>query len=161
MEKIAIIPGSFDPITNGHLDVIARSAKLFDKVYVAVLNNNVKSPLFSAEERVELIKRVTGNFDNVCVECFSGLLVDFAKKKNAHFIVKGLRAVSDFEYEFQMALANKELAEEIETFFIASSPRFSYLSSSIVKELARHNAPLTNLVPNEIINDIQQKFNNV
>lgn len=158
MEKTAIIPGSFDPITNGHLDVIARSAKLFDKVYVAVLNNNSKSPLFSAEERVELIKRVTGDFENVYVESFSGLLVDFAKSKSASFIIKGLRAVSDFEYECQMALANKNLEGDIETLFMTSSPNYSYLSSSIVKELARHHAPLENLVPNEIIQDIYNKY---
>lgn len=161
MEKIAIIPGSFDPVTNGHLDVIMRSAKLFDKVYVAVLNNTAKSPLFSSEERVELIERVTKNIDNVYAESFSGLLVDFAKKKNAQFIIKGLRAVSDYEYECQMALANKDLAPDIETLFIASSLKHSYLSSSIVKEFALHGAPLESLVPNEIIQDIHNKFKNI
>lgn len=158
MEKIAIIPGSFDPITNGHLDVIERSAKLFDKVYVAVLKNSTKTPLFTAEERAELIKRVTKDFDNVYVEFFSGLLVEYAKSKNANFIIKGLRAVSDYEYECQMALANRTLAPDIETFFIASSPNYSYLSSSIVKEFALHGASLESLVPNEIINDIHNKF---
>ena len=158
MEKIAIIPGSFDPITSGHLDVIERSAKLFDKVYVAVLKNSTKTPLFTAEERAELIKRVTKNLSNVYVEFFSGLLVEYAKSKNANFIIKGLRAVSDYEYECQMALANRTLAPDIETFFIASSPNYSYLSSSIVKEFALHGASLESLVPNEIINDIHNKF---
>ncbi len=158
MDKIAVIPGSFDPITKGHLDVIERSAKLFDKVYVAVLNNSSKSPLFTSEERVELIKRVTTHLDNVIPESFSGLLVDFARAKNARFIVKGLRAVSDYEYECQMALGNKIIAPEIETFFIAASPNFSYLSSSLVKEFALHKASLETLVPEEIINDINQKF---
>lgn len=159
MDKIAIIPGSFDPITNGHLDVIARTAKLFDKVYVAVLSNSTKTPLFTPEERVELIQRVTKSFPNVKCECFSGLLVDFAKSKGANFIIKGLRAVSDYEYECQMALANHNLAPDIETFFITSSPQYSYLSSSIVKEFALHGASLDTLVPNEIINDIHNKFN--
>ncbi len=159
MEKIAIIPGSFDPITNGHLDVIKRSAKLFDKVYVAVLANSTKKPLFTPEERADLIKRVTADIDNVCVDFFDGLLVDFAKKKGAQFIIKGLRAVSDYEYECQMALANRTLAPDIETFFITSSPQYSYLSSSIVKEFALHKASLEALVPNEIINDIHNKFN--
>lgn len=159
MEKIAIIPGSFDPVTNGHLDVISRSARLFDKVYVAVLSNSTKKPLFTPQERVELIQRVTRDFDNVCTECFSGLLVDFAKTKGARFIIKGLRAVSDYEYECQMALANRNLAPDIETFFITSSPQYSYLSSSIVKEFALHGASLDTLVPNEIINDIHNKFN--
>lgn len=158
MEKIAIIPGSFDPITNGHLDVIERSAKLFDKVYVAILKNSTKKPLFTLDERVGLISRVTGHLDNVCVEAFSGLLVDFARSKNAKFIIKGLRAVSDYEYECQMALANRSLAPDIETLFITSAPDYSYLSSSIVKEFALHGASLETLVPNEIINDIHNKF---
>lgn len=159
MEKTAIIPGSFDPVTNGHLDVITRSAKLFDKVYVAVLSNSTKKSLFTPEERVDLIKRVTADIDNVYVDFFDGLLVDFAKDKGAQFIIKGLRAVSDYEYECQMALANRTLAPDIETFFITSSPQYSYLSSSIVKEFALHKASLEALVPNEIINDIHNKFN--
>jgi pantetheine-phosphate adenylyltransferase len=161
MEKIAVIPGSFDPVTNGHLDVIARTSRLFDKVYVAILNNTVKSPLFTASERVDLIKRVTRNLENVEVESFSGLLVDFARMKNASFIIKGLRAVSDYEYECQMALANRALCPDIETFFITSSPDYSYLSSSIVKEFALHGASLEQIVPHEIINDIYEKINSI
>ncbi len=159
MEKIAIIPGSFDPVTNGHVDVITRTSRLFDKTYVAILKNTSKLPMFTAEERVSLIKRVTADLKNVEVEAFSGLLVDFARLKNASFIIKGLRAVSDYEYECQMALANRALAPEIETFFIASSPDYSYLSSSMVKEFALHGAPLDRLVPDEIINDIYEKIN--
>ena len=159
MDKIAVIPGSFDPVTNGHLDIISRASKLFDKVYVAILKNTSKSPLFSSEERLDMIKRVTKNIANVSVETFDGLLVDFAKKKNASFIIKGLRAVSDYEYECQMALANRALSPETETLFITSSPDYSYLSSSIVKEFARHGAPLSSLVPEEIVDDIYNKIN--
>ena len=156
--KIAIVPGSFDPVTNGHLDIIKRTSALFDKVYVSILSNSAKTPLFSIEERIELISRVTKDLDNVSVESFSGLLVDYAKQKNASFIVKGLRAVSDFEYEFQMALINKKLAPEVETFFITTNNKYSYLSSSIVREVAKFNGDLKGLVPLEIINDIQNKF---
>lgn len=158
MEKIAVIPGSFDPVTNGHLDVIVRTSRLFDKTYVAILSNTIKSPLFTADERVALIKRVTKGLENVEVEAFEGLLADYARMRNASFIIKGLRAVSDYEYECQMALANRTLAPEIETFFIASSPNYSYLSSSMVKEFALHGAPLNQLVPDEIINDIYEKI---
>ena len=156
--KIAIVPGSFDPVTNGHLDIIKRTSALFDKVYVSILSNSAKTPLFSIEERIELISRATKDLDNVSVESFSGLLVDYAKQKNASFIVKGLRAVSDFEYEFQMALINKKLAPEVETFFITTNNKYSYLSSSIVREVAKFNGDLKGLVPLEIINDIQNKF---
>ena len=119
--NIAIVPGSFDPVTNGHLDIIKRTSSLFDVVYVSILSNSSKKPLFSVEERINLIKRVTKSLGNVKVESFKGLLVDYAREKNAKFIVKGLRAVSDFEYEFQMSLTNKQLAPEIETFFITTN----------------------------------------
>lgn len=155
---IAIVPGSFDPVTNGHLDIIKRTAALFDEVYVSILSNSTKNPLFKDEERVELIKRVTRELENVKVESFTGLLVDYARQRNAKFIVKGLRAVSDFEYEFQMALINKELAPEIETFFITTSTSYSYLSSSIVKEVAKYGGDLTQMVPHEIIDDIKGKI---
>lgn len=159
MDKIAVIPGSFDPVTNGHLDIIVRASRLFDKVYVAILKNTSKSPLFTSDERLDLIKRVTRSIGNVTVEAFDGLLVDFAKARGAAFIIKGLRAVSDYEYECQMALANRSLAPDTETLFIASSPDYSYLSSSLVKEFARHGAPLAPLVPEEIVDDIYNKIN--
>lgn len=157
-KKIAVIPGSFDPVTNGHLDIIRRTAALFDKVYVGILRNSSKKPLFSAEERIELIKRVTGDIPNLEVESFDGLLVDYAKEKGADFIVKGLRAVSDFEYEFQMALTNKNINPNIETFFITTSRSYSYLSSSIVKEVARYGGPISDFVPKEIEKDIIEKI---
>ena len=156
--NIAIVPGSFDPVTNGHLDIIKRTSQLFDEVYVSILSNSSKNPLFSVEERMELISRVTGDLNNVKVDTFTGLLVDYARSKNAKFIVKGLRAVSDFEYEFQMSLTNKHLAPEIETFFITTNSNYAYLSSSIVKEVAKYGGDLTQMVPKEIIGDIQDKI---
>lgn len=156
--NIAIVPGSFDPVTNGHLDIIKRTCELFDVVYVSILSNSTKNPLFSVEERIELIQRVTKDIKNVKVESFTGLLVDYARARKAKFIVKGLRAVSDFEYEFQMSLTNKQLAPEIETFFITTNSKYAYLSSSIVKEVAKYGGDLTEMVPLEIIQDIQDKI---
>lgn len=156
--KIAIVPGSFDPVTNGHLDIIKRTSDLFDTVYVSILSNSTKAPLFSVDERVELIKRATSDIKNVKVESFTGLLVDYARSRNAKFIVKGLRAVTDFEYEYQMSLTNKQLAPEIETFFITTNLKYAYLSSSIVKEIAKYGGDITEMVPHEIIYDIQNKI---
>lgn len=156
--NIAIVPGSFDPVTNGHLDIIKRTSALFDVVYVSILSNSSKNPWFSVEERISLIQRITKDLPNVKVEGFTGLLVDYAREKNAKFIVKGLRAVSDFEYEFQMSLTNKQLAPEIETFFITTNAKYAYLSSSIVKEVARYGGDVTQMVPLEIIDDIKEKI---
>lgn len=156
--NIAIVPGSFDPVTNGHLDIIRRTSQLFDTVYVSILSNSSKNPWFSVEERISLIERVTKELPNVKVEGFTGLLVDYARQRNAKFIVKGLRAVSDFEYEFQMSLTNKQLAPEIETFFITTNAKYAYLSSSIVKEVARYGGDVTEMVPLEIIEDIKEKI---
>lgn len=155
---IAVYPGSFDPITCGHLDIIERSCRLFDTVYVAVLQNSSKTPLFSVEERKEMIERVTSHFGNVKVADSDGLLVDFAKSVGAQIIVKGLRAVSDFEYEFQMALINRKLEEEIETMFLMTSAQNQYLSSSIVKNIAAYGSNLDGLVPPEIMQDIYDKL---
>ena len=156
--RTSVYPGSFDPITNGHLDIIRRASKIYDKVIVGVLNNSNKKPLFSAAERMEMIRSVTGGLDNVEVDCFHGLLVDFVKEKGAEVIVKGLRTVADFEYEFQMALLNKALNPENETVFLMTDSKYSYISSSMVKELAGFNGDLTGLVPCEIINKIKQKY---
>lgn len=154
----AVYPGSFDPLTNGHLDIITRASKMFDRVIVGVLKNSSKSPAFSVEERVNFIKRTTRSLHNVEAVSFNGLLVDFARQNNCKVIIKGLRAVSDFEYEFQMALANKSQADEIETLFLTTSQEYMFLSSSIVKELARYNGDLSTLVPKEIENEILNKL---
>lgn len=156
--KIAVYPGSFDPITCGHLDIIKRSCKLFDKVIVAVLNNSSKSPLFSVEERVELIKKCTSSIPNCEVQSFSGLLVDFVKQSGADTVVRGLRAISDFEYEFQMSLLNKKLAPDIETVFMVTDLNCLYISSSVVKEICHYGGSADGLIPNEIINDIKYKI---
>ena len=156
--RIAVYPGSFDPITNGHIDIIERSAEVFDKVYVAILKNSSKSPLFSVPEREALISRVTRHIPNVEAVSFDGLLVDFMRERKATVIVKGLRAVSDFEYEFQMALINRQLAPEVETLFMMTKAQNQYLSSSIVKEVAKYNAPLDGMVPEEIQEEIYEKI---
>jgi len=157
-EKIAVVPGSFDPITNGHLDIIKRAADVFDVVYVAVLNNSSKNPLFSVEERIELIEQVTKQFTNIRIESSSGLLIDYAQEKNAKAIVRGLRAVSDFEYEMQITSMNRVLDENIETFFIMTKNQYSFLSSSIVKEVAKYGGNVSELVPREVEQALKGKF---
>ncbi|MBX9135874.1 MULTISPECIES: pantetheine-phosphate adenylyltransferase [unclassified Clostridium] len=156
--RVAIYPGSFDPITNGHLDIITRGSRVFDKLIVGVLVNVDKVGLFPIEERVELIKRVTAHLDNVEVVSFNGLLVDLAKKNDARVILKGLRAVSDFEYEFQMALMNSQLDSEVETLFMTTSAANSFLSSSSVKQVAKFGGKINGLVPDEIVDDVIRKI---
>lgn len=157
-EKIAVVPGSFDPITNGHLDIIKRAADVFDIIYVAVLNNSSKNPLFSIDERMGLIREVTKDIPNVRIESSSGLLIDYARAKNAKAIVRGLRAISDFEYEMQITSMNKFLDESIETFFIMTKNQYSFLSSSIVKEVARYGGVVSGLVPEVIEKALIEKY---
>ncbi len=156
--RIAVYPGSFDPITNGHLDIIRRAAKLYDRLIVGVLDNINKNPVFRAEERKLMIQQVTEDLPNVTCDIFSGLLVDFAKQNHASVIVKGLRTVSDFEYEFQMALLNKALNPEFETMFLMTDTKFSYISSSMVKEVAKYRGELNGLIPHAIIPKIEEKY---
>ncbi|NEZ46024.1 pantetheine-phosphate adenylyltransferase [Clostridium niameyense] len=156
--KIGVYPGSFDPVTNGHLDIIERASKVFDKLIVGVLVNPEKKGLFSVEERVEIIKKVVKDYDNVEVEAFSGLLINFLKEKQSKIIVKGLRTVSDFEYEFKMALMNNKLDPSIETVFMMTSAKYSYVSSSSVKQVAMFGGCIKELVPDEIIPDIINKL---
>lgn len=156
--KIAVYPGSFDPITNGHLDIIKRSAEIFDKVIVAVVNNPNKNPMFNLEERFELIKNATADTENIEIDYFSGLLIDYVKKKNVNVIIKGLRAVSDFEYEFQMALMNRKLDKNIETLFMMTNSKYSYLSSSLVKEVFKFGGCIEELVPDIVIKEMLKKL---
>jgi len=155
--SIAVYPGSFDPITLGHLNVIRRAAAVFDNLLVCVTINSGKKPLFSHEERVELIERTIARFPNVKVESSQELLVEYMKNRGAKVIVKGLRAVSDFDREFQIALVNRKLDEGIETLFMPSSEKYTYISSTVVKEMARYGADLSTFVPKEIIGDVLKK----
>lgn len=158
--RIAVYPGSFDPVTNGHTDIIRRASRLFDKVIVLVSVNAVKSPSFSSVERVKLITKVVDGLDleNVVVDIWDGLLVDYIKQVGAIAIIKGLRAVSDFEYEFQMALANKMLYDEAETVFLTTSSENMYLSSSVVKQIASFGGDISHFVPECILNDITERL---
>lgn len=155
--RIAIYPGSFDPVTLGHLDIIRRASGLFDRLIVAVMHNQNKKPMFSVEERKEMLRRTTADLPNVEIESFGGLLADYAHSKNACVLVKGLRAVSDFEYEFQMALANRKLNAELDTVFLMTSSEYMYLSSSVVKDIAVHGGSVAGFVPDEIVQDIVRR----
>ncbi|WP_163536703.1 pantetheine-phosphate adenylyltransferase [Gracilibacillus sp. YIM 98692] len=158
MTKVAICPGSFDPVTYGHLDIIQRGAKIFDEVIVAVFNNQSKQPLFSVEERVHLLESSTSQIHNVSVDSCNGLLMDYAQSKNAQAVLRGLRAVSDFEYEMQITSMNRKLNEDIETFFMMTNNQYSFLSSSMVKEVARYQANVSDLVPPIVEDALQKKF---
>ncbi len=156
--SIAVYPGSFDPITCGHLDIIHRSSAMFDEVIIAVLNNSTKKPLFSVAERVQLIEKSIVGLSNCRVVYFDGLLVDFVKQQGADIVIKGLRAISDFEYEFQMAQLNKKLSPSIETLFMVTNASYSYISSSIVKEIANLGGDFSELLPKAIYEDVKQKI---
>ena len=158
MKKRAIYPGSFDPVTFGHLDIIERSAKMVDELYVAVLRNSAKNPLFSTDERVSMIKGQTKTFNNVFVTSFDGLLVDYAKKMDANIIIRGLRAVTDFEYELQIAQMNRVVDDQIDTIFLTTSLEYAYLSSSIVKEVASYNGDISKFVPEEVAREVFRKI---
>jgi len=157
MEIIAVYPGSFDPITNGHIDIIERGMKIFDSIIVAVLENPKKRPLFSTEERVVMIQDLFKDNDNVRVTSFHGLLINFVKRNNADIVIRGLRAISDFEYEFQMALMNRKLTPEIETFFMMPSLKYTFISSNLVKEVSSLGGCLEGLVPKEIEKQMLEK----
>ena len=156
--KLAVYPGSFDPVTNGHKDIISRASRLFDEVIVLVSVNAVKHPSFSTEERVAMLRAVTTEFQNVTVDTDDGLLVDYVKKVGAAAIVKGLRAVSDFEYEFQMALANRKLYDGAETVFLTTTTENMYLSSSVVKQIASFGGDISHFVPENILEDIRKRL---
>lgn len=158
MTRLAVCPGSFDPITFGHLDIIQRGAQVFDEVIIAVFNNQSKSPLFTVEERIALIKEATKDISNVRVDTCNGLLMDYAKKAGAKVVLRGLRAVSDFEYELQMTSMNRKINEDIETFFMMTNNQYSFLSSSMVKEAAKYDADVSGLVPDVVREALKKKY---
>jgi len=154
---VAIYPGSFDPVTNGHLDLIARGARIFDRLVVAVLQNLEKAPLFSGAERAEMLRQVTKEWSNVEVDLFDGLLVDYVRRRNAQVILRGIRAISDYEYEFQMALMNRRLEPNVETVFMMPAEKYSYLSSRLVREVAQLGGPIDGLVPPLVVERLKSK----
>jgi len=158
MKRIAVYPGTFDPVTNGHIDLVERSLRIFDIVIVAVAENPKKIPLFSLEERISLFKRVAKKYNNVVIEGFDGLLVDYVKQKKAAGIIRGLRAVSDFEYEMQMALMNRRLDNSIETVFLMPNEEYSFITSTIVKEAASYGGDVSSLVPRVVVEKLNKKF---
>lgn len=158
MLKVAVYPGSFDPVTNGHLDIITRASKLFDKLIVGVLYNPNKHSLFTFEERVSILKECVKELGNVEIDSFSGLLIDYCKEKNISSIIRGLRAVSDFEYELQMAQMNRQLDSEVETVILTTSTQYSFLSSSLIKEVARFKGDVSNLVPDIVQVELHKKL---
>jgi pantetheine-phosphate adenylyltransferase len=156
--RIAIYPGSFDPLTNGHLDVIQRAAKLFDRIIVAVAKSESKNPLFTLDERVELVSKSLGHLQNVEADSFEGLLVEYVERRSAQAVIRGLRAVSDFEFEFQMALMNRKLNERIETIFMMPKDTYTFLSSRIVKEIARLGGDVSSFVPGHVRSALAEKL---
>ena len=156
--KTAIYPGSFDPVTLGHYDIIERSSKIFDKLIVGVLNNSAKSPLFSVQERVNMLKDVTSHFPNVEVQSFAGLLIDFVRSNDANVIVRGLRAITDFEYELQLAQMNRVIAPEIDTLFLTTNLKYAYLSSSMAKEVAMYGGDISSFLSPEIAEKVREKY---
>jgi len=161
MKKIAIYPGSFDPITYGHMDIIGRALKIFDEIIVSVFTNNNKKPLFSVEERIDMLRNVLGSKKNIKIDCFNGLLVDYLKKKKINVVIRGLRAISDLEYEFQVAAANRTLYREIETVFFMPRQRYSYLSSSVVRDISFFGGDVSKMVHPYVARKIKQKINSL
>jgi pantetheine-phosphate adenylyltransferase len=155
--KIAIYPGTFDPVTNGHIDILERALKLFDKVIITIAGNTAKNPLFTEKERIALLRQVTKGYQNVEVDSFEGLLVDYVKKRNAISVVRGLRAMTDFEYELQMALMNRKLDEKMETVFLMPNEKYTYLSSNFVREIARLGGDVSKFVPPVVLKALQKK----
>ncbi len=156
--KRAVYPGTFDPITNGHLDVIERAAQIFDEIIVLIAKNPAKSPLFAEQERLQMVQEATAHLPNVTVDSFDGLLVDYVQRQNACAIIRGLRAVSDFEYEFQMALMNRKLAPSVTTVFLMPNEKYTYLNSTIVREVARYGGDVQEFVPPVVWRLLQAKF---